>query len=268
MPSPTHTGRPSTVLRATGLGSGSSGNALAVQWGAETLLLDCGFSARETERRLVVAGIDPGSLGAVLVSHEHTDHVRGVRVLASRHRVPVYTSRGTRVASGLDGEVPEVRTVLPGDTVRIGSISVSVFRTSHDAVEPLGFRFEGPCGTVLGVMTDTGAVTGEACEALRGCDALAIESNHDERMLQDGPYPWVLKRRIASAEGHLSNDAAAGLVTELASDRLRRVVGLHLSSTNNTARLATASLAVALARLGHPAIVEAARQDAICVLTA
>lgn len=268
MPSPAHTRPPSPVLRATVLGSGSSGNALAVQWGAETLLLDCGFSARETERRLAVAGIDPGSLGAVLVSHEHTDHIRGVRVLASRRRLAVYTSRGTRIASGLDGEVPEVRTVLPGDTFRIGSISVAVFRTSHDAAEPLGFRFEGPCGTALGVMTDTGAITAEAREALLGCDALAIESNHDERMLEDGPYPWFLKRRIASAEGHLSNHAAACLVTELASDRLKRVVGLHLSSTNNTAHLATASLAAALARLGHPAIVEAARQDATCVLTA
>jgi len=266
MPSPSDTRRPLATLRATVLGSGSSGNALAVQWGAETLLLDCGFSAREVERRLAAAGIDPGTLGAVIVSHEHTDHIRGVRILASRRGLPVYTSRGTRVASGLDREVPEVQTIASGKTFTIGSISVTAFRTSHDAAEPLGFRFEAPCGTALGVMTDTGTVTEEARDALRGCDALAIESNHDARMLEDGPYPWFLKRRIASAEGHLSNDAAACLLAELASDRLQRVVGLHLSSTNNTARLAAASLTSALARLGHPAVVAAARQETACAL--
>lgn len=268
MPLRTDTQQPRATLRATVLGSGSSGNSLAVQWNGETLLLDCGFSAQETERRLSAAGIDPASVRAILVSHEHSDHIRGVRVLASRRHIPVYASRGTRIASGLDGNVPEVRSLVPGDSLAIGSVTVTAFRTSHDAAEPLGFRFEGPCGSALGVLTDTGTVTGEAREALSGCDVLAIESNHDPEMLEYGPYPWFLKRRISSAEGHLSNDAAAELIAELASDRLQRVVGTHLSSTNNTSRLATVSLGRALARLGHPATVEAAVQERSCVLIA
>jgi phosphoribosyl 1,2-cyclic phosphodiesterase len=266
MPSHRDTPDPAPALRATVLGSGSAGNALAVCFGDETVLLDCGFSARETDRRLRAADIDPASVQAVLVSHEHSDHLRGVRVFASCHRIPVYASRGTRMASDLDGRVPEVRVITPGKELSIGSITVRAFRTSHDAAESLGFRLTGVCGCSLGVLTDSGTVTGEMLEALADCNALAVESNHDEQMLEHGPYPWFLKRRIRSAEGHLSNGAAAELITALASDRLARVVGLHLSSTNNTSRLATASLAAALARLGHPAATEAARQEAACVL--
>jgi phosphoribosyl 1,2-cyclic phosphodiesterase len=266
MPSRRNTPEPVPALRATVLGSGSSGNALAVCGSDGTLLLDCGFSARETDRRLIAAGIDPASVRAVLVSHEHSDHIRGVRVFASRHRIPVYASRGTRIASGLEGQVPEVRAIAPGETLTVASLTVTAFRTSHDAAEPLGFRLEGACGSTLGVLTDSGTVTGEMLEALSGCDVLAVESNHDEEMLEHGPYPWFLKQRIRSAEGHLSNGAAAALVTRLASDRLTRVVGLHLSSTNNTARLATSSLVGALARIDHPATVEAARQVESCIL--
>lgn len=255
-------------LTATVLGSGSSGNALAVRWGHETVLLDCGFSARETERRLLAAGIEPGTLRAIVVSHEHSDHIRGVRVLAARRDVPVYASRGTCAASGLVGQVPEMRVIGPGSPVAIGPLSITAFRTSHDAADPLGFRIEGPCGTVLGVLTDGGTVTAEAEEALRDCTVLAIESNHDAVMLEQGPYPWFLKRRIRSAEGHLSNDAAARLLGALASDRLEHVVGLHLSETNNTSQLAADALAGALARLGHPATVRAAGQHALCSLIA
>lgn len=266
MPQRPHTASQPQPLRAVVLGSGSSGNALALCSGDDALLLDCGFSARETCRRLTAAGIEPSSVRAVLVSHEHSDHLRGVRVFASKHRLPVYLSRGTRAASGLDGLVPEVRMLSPGEPLAICGVTVVPFRTSHDAAEPLGFRFEGLCGTVLGVLTDTGVVTPEALETLGGCNVLAVESNHDERMLEHGPYPWFLKRRIASAEGHLSNRAAAKLVTALASDQLVRVVGVHLSSTNNTARLANDSLAAALAQLAHPAAVECASQQEGCTL--
>ncbi|MDY0088698.1 MAG: MBL fold metallo-hydrolase, partial [Coriobacteriia bacterium] len=220
------------TLQATVLGSGSGGNALAVRFGPDTLLLDCGFSARETERRLAAANIDPTSVRAILVSHEHTDHIRGVRVFASRRCVPVYTSRGTCDAADLQQLVPDVRVIASGDTVTIASVRVTAFRTSHDATQPLGFRFETPSGTAaLGVLTDTGTVTPEAREALRGCTMLAVESNHDSEMLAHGPYPWFLKRRISSAQGHLSNEAAAHLVSELATGSLLHVVGLHLSTT-------------------------------------
>lgn len=254
------------MLNATVLGSGSSGNALAVCFGHDTVLLDCGFSARETERRLTAASIDPSSVRAIFVSHEHVDHVRGVRVFASRISAPVYTSRGTRDATGLEREVPEVRVMGSGDTVTVASMTITAFRTSHDASQPLGFRFETPSGIALGVLTDTGIVTSEAREALRGCTMLAIESNHDSEMLEHGPYPWFLKRRISSTQGHLSNVAAAELVSELASDSLTSVTGIHLSTTNNTSRLASAMLTGALARLGHPAQVHTAAQDQPCPL--
>ncbi|HET6498193.1 MAG TPA: MBL fold metallo-hydrolase [Coriobacteriia bacterium] len=256
------------MLRATVLGSGSGGNALAVCCGADTLLLDCGFSAREAERRLRTAGIDPASVRAVLLSHEHSDHLRGVRVFATRWRVPVYASRGTTAASGLDAQVPDARTVEPGGRLAFGTLAVTAFRTSHDAVEPLGFRFDACCGSSLGVLTDSGRVTGDARETLHGCTVLAIETNHDEEMLERGPYPWFLKRRIRSAEGHLSNAEAARLVAEVASDRLERVVGLHLSATNNAAPLAAASLAEALRRLCHHASVGTATQESPCLLMA
>lgn len=263
-----HTESSKVPLRAIALGSGSAGNSLAVCCNGDTLLLDCGFSARETERRLRAAEIDPASVRAVLVSHEHSDHIRGVRVFAARRCVPVYASRGTTAISGLDALVPDARIVTPGERLAIGTLAVTAFRTSHDAAEPLGFRFDAPCGSSLGVLTDSGHVTGEACEILRECTVLAIETNHDEEMLERGPYPWFLKRRIRSAEGHLSNAAAARLVAEIASDRLERVVGLHLSATNNTASLAGASLAEALRRLCHRAAVRTATQESSCPLTA
>lgn len=257
---------PEPTLHATVLGSGSAGNALAICLGGDTLLLDCGFSARETERRLGAAGIDPASVRAVLVSHEHIDHVRGVRVFASRRQIPVYSSRGTRAAADLEHHVPDARVIVAGDPAAIASFTVTAFRTSHDAAEPLGFRVESPDGSALGVLTDTGMVTAEAYEALLGCTMLAVESNHDAEMLENGPYPWFLKRRISSDEGHLSNTTAANLITELASDALKHVVGLHLSTTNNTPHLAAATLISALARIGHPAHARTAAQEEMCVL--
>ncbi len=235
------------------LGSGSSGNAIAVSDGERALLVDCGFSARETDKRLTDGRIDPATVCAVLVTHEHTDHTRGLDVYSRRREVTVCSSQGTRHAAGLDGLDAPVRTLVAGEAHEVGGFTVVPFRTSHDAAEPFGYRIETGDGQVVGIATDTGVLTAEAIEALSECDVLGLESNHDLRMLETGPYPYFLKRRIASEQGHLSNEAAAASLERLLSPRLRKVVALHRSRTNNTRELVLASLRKRLAELGFTA---------------
>ena len=253
-----------TTLRVVVLGSGSAGNAIAVSDGVDALLVDCGFSARETSRRLVAGGIDPASIGAILVTHEHTDHTRGLEVFARRRNVVVCATHGTRRAAGLDALATEVRTLDPGTTHEVGGFRVVPFRTSHDAAEPVGYRVETQAGEVAGIATDTGFLTAEAEEALAGCDVLGLESNHDVHMLETGPYPYFLKRRIASERGHLSNEAAAGAIERLTSPRLRTVLALHRSRTNNTRELVLRELERRLSQLGFEGELVAADQSATC----
>lgn len=244
------------------LGSGSGGNATVVSCGDSVVLLDCGFSARETARRMAVCGLDASAVTAILVTHEHSDHVSGVPVFARRHQVPIFLSEGTRRASRLPEEKGcDLHRVLPGETFPLGELRVTAFRTSHDAAEPLGYRFEAPDGSRLGIATDTGVATGELLETLAGCDVLGIESNHDLRMLETGPYPAFLRRRIASDRGHLSNDAAAALLERLAHDRLRLLVGMHVSRQNNTPELAARALRARATVIGLDVQVAIAVQD-------
>lgn len=247
------------------LGSGSSGNAYAVTDGETTLLVDCGFSAREVSRRLASVGLDAASVAAVLVTHEHGDHLRGLEVFCRRHALSasVYASGGTRRAGGLDELAASVASVCCGEPFRVGTLEVLPFRASHDAAEPLGYRISSGGGAV-GVMTDTGVVTGEALEALSGCEVLGIESNHDLEMLERGPYPVYLKRRIRSAHGHLSNDDAADALSRLAHDGLSLVFSLHRSRTNNTTRLAGEQLRARLRGLGLATDVAVASQEDVC----
>lgn len=241
------------TLRLTVLGSGSSGNAAVVSYGSTHVLLDCGFSARETARRMALAGVSADAVAAVLVTHEHADHVSGVPVFARRHHVPVLASAGTARGAGLERERGcELAHVRPGEEFTLGAngLRARAFRTSHDCAEPLGFVFESPDGTRLGIATDTGFLSAEALEALAGCDVLGLEVNHDVRMLENGPYPLFLRRRIASDRGHLSNDAAADALEQLAHDGLRALVGLHVSRQNNTPELASRVLRVRLAAIG------------------
>lgn len=240
----------STPLRVVTLGSGSGGNAVAVTDGETTLLIDCGFSARETARRMAHAGLDPNRVATILLTHEHSDHLRGVEVFAKRHGCSVHATRGTRMAAGLDYSCAEVCQAVPGETLHVGTLSVLPFRTSHDAAEPVGYRIEGPAGDRFGLATDTGVFTPEAAEALAEVDLLGIEANHDLGMLEAGPYPAFLKRRIRSAQGHLSNPDAADALERLASDRLRRVIALHRSDTNNTSSLARRALVARLGAIG------------------
>ena len=222
------------------LASGSKGNALLVCSERSRLLIDAGLSARELSRRLALAGVAPESLDAVLVSHEHVDHVRGLGVLSRRWRVPVYVHHAAAELLA-DQQRPEaLREFDGGAELAIGDFGVRVFPVTHDAAAPVGFTISGPAGK-LGIATDLGIATRLVVEELRGCRGLILEANHDEAMLRDGPYPWPLKQRIKGNHGHLSNRACASLLEQLCWDGLEVVFLAHLSDTNNHPDLAAAS---------------------------
>lgn len=254
-------------MRVVVLGSGSSGNAILVEHGATALLIDCGFSARETARRLISVGVDPSRVAAVLVSHEHTDHVRGLDVFARRYApgCAVVATPGTLASLRWHGRRPALERIRPGTALRIGTLTVTAYRTSHDAAEPVGYRIDGPLS--FGLLTDSGEVTPDALEMLAGVELLGLELNHDAEMLMTGPYPWHLKRRIASERGHLSNEQALCALGELAHPGLRGVIALHRSRTNNTEALVLATLTERLARLGTEALAACASQDEALTVT-
>lgn len=231
-------------MRLIVLASGSSGNCALVESGGRAVLLDAGISARETQRRIAAAGAADARIEAILLTHEHVDHVRGARVLARRLGVPVMGTAGTlQAAAGALADVPELVTIGRRDQFQMAGMRIGSFATAHDASEPCGYVFESRRGNRVGVATDTGVVTPEIAEALAGCHALGLESNHDERMLETGPYPPFLKRRIAGDRGHLSNSAAATALGSLTWKGLAHVYALHLSEQNNTPERARTALA-------------------------
>ena len=250
------------MIHVTFLGSGSAGNSTLVTWGGTSVLIDCGFSAREITRRLASHGEDAGRVKAVFVTHEHSDHARGLRVFAERTGAAVFASEGTARAAHAEGRGPfEHERVSAGRPITLGDLEILPFAVSHDAQEPLGFVISAPDGTRLGYASDLGCLTRESAEALADCDLLALEANHDPDMLAHGPYPTFLKRRIASRVGHLSNVAAADALESMATRRLRHVFAVHVSRTNNTGTLAVDSMRERLRRLGIDAGVTAVGQD-------
>jgi len=233
-------------MRFASLGSGSKGNALVVEAGRTLLLLDCGFGVAEAEARLARLGLEAGSLDAILVTHEHGDHSDGVAKLAARHDIPVYLTRGTYSGMGAEArDITDRRFVDGHSSVAVGAIEVSPYTVPHDAREPVQFVLSD--GAVrLGVLTDVGHPTPHIAQSLSGVDALVLECNHDLDMLEKGPYPAQLKRRIAGKLGHLANAMSAELLRAMDCSRLRHVIAAHLSEKNNTPALARAALAGAL----------------------
>ena len=242
----------SSSLRVAVLGSGSRGNSLVLESHCGRLLVDAGFSCRELERRLVLLSIDPQSLDAVFLTHEHSDHCRGAVRFAKRNHLAVYGTAGTlssRPLGKLESGIP----IRSGSALEVAGFRVEPFALPHDAREPLGFTIEDGDGFRVGVASDLGSRSQLAWAHLRDSSILVLEANHDLEMLRAGPYPWALKQRVASRHGHLSNvDAARGL-EELISDRLSAVVLYHLSETNNLPALAHAAVGEALERIGSPA---------------
>jgi phosphoribosyl 1,2-cyclic phosphodiesterase len=229
------------------LASGSKGNALFISDGDTSILVDSGLSGIEIERRLKSKGLCPESLDAIVVSHEHVDHVQGVGVLSRRFNLPVYmTSRTIRAAAAQLGNVSDFNSFECGKTFEIANLNIHPFSLSHDAEDPAGFTI---CrnGTKIGIATDLGIATAMVKEHLKGCALLIIEANHDPDMLINGPYPWPVKQRIQSRTGHLSNSASMNLLKAVQHARLECVILAHLSETNNTPQKALNEVGRALA---------------------
>lgn len=218
------------------LASGSKGNCVVLEGDSNTILIDAGLSAKEILVRMERAGLDATRIDAMLVTHEHGDHTRGVDVLARKLEIPVHATEGT-LADFLNHRRASAKplvhaTCRDGEPFRIGDLIIEPFATSHDAAEPCGFMIK-EADLCFGYCTDTGIITPHVHDILRHCDGIVLESNHCPDMLQNGPYPESLKRRIRSKRGHLSNPAAAECLRDFGKD-VPHVILAHLSETNNT----------------------------------
>jgi phosphoribosyl 1,2-cyclic phosphodiesterase len=237
-------------LKFASLGSGSEGNGLLISTASgitrTTVMLDCGFGLRETERRLARLGIAPEDLSGIVVTHEHQDHVGGAFKLARRYRLPVWLSYGTYRAVEPHTSSVSFHFCRDGEPFAIGDLELVPYTVPHDAREPIQY-VAGNGSVRLGVLTDAGHATQHMVTALGGCNALMLECNHDSTMLENSAYPPFLKQRIGGAYGHLSNETTGQVLAALNQSRLKTVVGAHLSRQNNTAELARSALAKALA---------------------
>ena len=233
-------------MRFASIGSGSEGNALIVEVAQTRVMLDCGFAVSETCRRLERIGLQAEQLSAIVVTHEHGDHISGVAKLARKFGTPVYLTHGTRRAQQLAfNDLTSIVEIDAHQSFAIGDILVHPFTVPHDAREPVQYVF---CDGAkrLGVLTDTGRSTPHIENMLNACDALVLECNHDVNMLERGPYPHHLKQRVSGNYGHLSNAAAAALLASLDNSKLQHIIAAHLSQRNNTVDLAVQALSSVL----------------------
>jgi phosphoribosyl 1,2-cyclic phosphodiesterase len=229
------------MARFCSLFSSSSGNCSYAGTADGGILIDVGVSAKRTAETLDCIGVDIGSVGAIFVTHEHTDHIQGIRVLASKHNIPVYASAGTLEALAdngtLNGKFPA--DVIPDKGIEVNGMFIRPFHTPHDSRESLGFTVEMPDGNRLAIATDIGTITDEVLSNITCCQLVMLESNHDVRMLQNNPnYTYALKRRILSDRGHLSNEMCAKTAADLIESGTTRLILGHLSKENNMPELA------------------------------
>jgi phosphoribosyl 1,2-cyclic phosphodiesterase len=229
------------------LASGSKGNAIYISDGLSAILIDAGLSATEIKRRLKSRGLNPKDLNAILLTHEHSDHIQAVGVLSRQLKLPIYLSRNIKKKVFMGSSAHEIRTFNSGASFEINSLAVQPFAVSHDATDPVGFTI-AQNGRRIGVATDLGTVTPHLEENLKHCHLLILEANHDSDMLINGPYPWYLKRRIQSHSGHLSNKQSKRLLMQLQHKGLEHVILAHLSQTNNTPQKVLTEISGALTR--------------------
>jgi phosphoribosyl 1,2-cyclic phosphodiesterase len=249
-------------IRFQVLASGSKGNAILICSERTSLLLDSGLSGRELARRMECTEVAPKQLTALLVSHEHRDHVQGIGVLSRRYDLPIFLSKGT--LEGLPqsvGTLASVQVFQTGRPFTIGDLSLYAFPISHDAREPVGFVVEHN-GSRLGICTDLGIATQLVKTRLQSCQGLVLEANHDPTLLHNGPYPWHLKQRIKGRHGHLSNAESCALLEELHHDQLQAVVLAHLSEINNRPDIVAGSIGqLSQPEKWRPVCFEIATQD-------
>jgi len=219
-------------LYITSLNSGSNGNCYYIGNEQEAVLVDAGISCREIERRMTSLGLSVGNIKAIFVSHEHSDHIRGVGVLSRKHSIPVYMSAQTCLSSIIPVEPDLIRTFQSNETINTGSLQVDAFPKLHDSIDPYSFTVHYD-GITIGVFTDIGEPCANVIHHFGRCHAAFLEANYDERMLDDGTYPVYLKRRIKSQTGHLSNNQALELFTKHKAPHLQHLILSHLSEHNN-----------------------------------
>jgi phosphoribosyl 1,2-cyclic phosphodiesterase len=225
-------------LRVCVLGSGSKGNCTYIESPEARILIDAGLSAREIERRLRQIERSPETLDGVLISHEHSDHIQGVGVLARRYKLPVYANPATwRRAQHIVGVVDDRREFGTGIAFALKDLVVDPFSLPHDADDPVAFRLSWR-RRAMAIVTDLGYPSQLVRERIRGCHLLVLEANHDDAMLKAGPYPWPLKQRIGGKSGHLSNLQSSQLLRDVLHDELEHVILAHLSEINNLPDLA------------------------------
>lgn len=255
------------AVKIATLASGSGGNSTVVAFGRDILLTDCGISCKRITEGLKSLGIEPSDLKGVLITHEHKDHIAGLKILMKRYRLPVFATLGTlteitRFNRDMDKSL--MYKIDSGKSFRIGDVRVNSFSIPHDAAEPVGFTFEG-FGKKLAVCTDIGRITDEITENLRNSSAMVVEANHDVRMLEAGAYPYSLKRRILSDIGHLSNENSGKLISEVWHEGLKHIFLGHLSSENNLPELAKQTVKCELMErnIGYESItvIETAKKD-------
>jgi len=257
------------MIRFCSLYSGSSGNSMFIASGETKLLADAGLSAKKIISALNSIGEDPSELSAILVSHEHSDHIKGAGVLSRKFNLPIYASEGTwREMERLIGDVDDRnrRVIMPCVPFTIGGIQVTAFPIPHDAADPVGFCFEAE-GKKVTIATDIGSINTDLLNYFEDSDLLLLESNHDVEMLKAGPYSWELKQRIASSRGHLSNEAAGEVVAYMAQKGTKCFLLGHLSRENNFPELAYQTVCNALTakclEVGTDVTVEIAFRDKV-----
>ena len=237
------------MARLCPLFSGSGGNSYYIGSRSAGLLIDAGRSARQLDRMLQRCGIDPMAIQGILITHEHSDHIAGVRVFAKKYGIPVFASQGTLLA--MQPSLEGVESWVLEGPLQLAGMEATPFATPHDSAQSLGFRIQTADGRQFALATDLGVVTPCVREHLLGAEFVVLESNHDREMLRNGPYPAYLKRRILAGTGHLSNGDCAAFLPELARAGAKRFLLAHLSGENNTPSLARQEAVSALSAAGY-----------------
>ncbi len=239
------------MSKACQLFSGSKGNSIYISCGSGKFLVDAGVSAKRLENGLKEIAADPSELNAIFITHEHSDHIKGLRVFASRYNIPVFAEKRTLEKMKETGDlIPKIRSLEISSNMEMNGCEIKPFLLSHDSVSCVGYRFDMRDGKSISVCTDTGYVTEEAKHVLCGTDMIYLESNHEITMLQNGFYPYPLKQRILSNQGHLSNFSCGEFASCLAENGTTRFVLAHLSRENNTPDIARQTTLCALQEAG------------------